>query len=293
MHFKHIHAKSAPTHIYEHIITTHLNPHTCLHCKYKPLHNTDTYWHIESPLVCLFPAGAAEWRSCGQVGGCRSPTSLSSCLSSFSKWMLLSLKMCCLETAESLPLRFSNRNSHRVLATVHSWNRSWNTNHYASFFRFLFYIHLHPLPSPHRHHFFQRVFGHPSSPSSSHHLLHPGGEGIIGVEHERVPLSLATTTGAGPQVPAQGVPGCALLHDPLQHLSDPAGHIYTGLRRAPVPQQLYVSSTETQLYYMQCTLLYSLHLHFDSTLMYGSMFGNGMLPININSMFWLGLWDRI
>lgn len=65
------------------------------------------------------------------------------------------------------------------------------------------------------------------------------------MEHERVPLSLADPAGAGPQVPAQGVPGRALLHDPLQHLSDPAGHIYTGLRRAPVPQQLYVGSKET------------------------------------------------
>lgn len=67
------------------------------------------------------------------------------------------------------------------------------------------------------------------------------------MDHEWVPLSIATATGAGAQVPAQGVPGGALLHDPLQHLSDPAGHIDAGLRRAPVPQQLYVSSTETSL----------------------------------------------
>ena len=112
------------------------------------------------------------------------------------------------------------------------------------FFCLLFYPHHHTLPSPRRHHFFQRVFGHPSSPSSSRHLLRPGGEGVVGVEHERVPLSLADPAGAGPQVPAQGVPGRALLHDPLQHLSDPAGHIHTGLRRAPVPQQLYVGSKE-------------------------------------------------
>lgn len=65
------------------------------------------------------------------------------------------------------------------------------------------------------------------------------------MEHERVPLSLATDTGAGPQVPAQGVPGGAILHDPLQHLSDLAGHVYSGVRSAPVPQQLYVGTTET------------------------------------------------
>lgn len=65
--------------------------------------------------------------------------------------------------------------------------------------------------------------------------------------HEWVPLSLIAATGAGAQVPAQGVPGGALLHDPLQHLSDPAGHIHAGLRRALVPQQLYVSSTKTSL----------------------------------------------
>lgn len=67
------------------------------------------------------------------------------------------------------------------------------------------------------------------------------------MEHERVPLPLADATGAGPPVPAQGVPGGALLYDTLQHLSDPAGHIYAGLRRAPLPQQLYVgSSSNTQ-----------------------------------------------
>lgn len=154
--------------------------------------------------------------------------------------------MCCLETAESLLLRFSDRNGHRVLATVHSWNRSWNTRHYESFFLCFFLLSSSSSSAlPRRHHFFQRVFGHPSSPSSSRHLLHPGGEGVNGVEHERVPLSLATATGAGPQVPTQGVPGGALLHDPLQHLSDPTGHIYTGLRGAPVPQQLYVGSSET------------------------------------------------
>lgn len=149
--------------------------------------------------------------------------------------------MCYLETAESLLLQFCDRNTQRVPETVRSLN-SWNTNHYLLLF--LFYLHRHPLPSPHRHHFFQRVLGHPSPPSSSHHLLCPGGEGFHGVEHEWVPLSLTTTTGAGPQVPAQGVSGGALLHDPLQHLSDSAGHLYIGLRRAPVPQQLYVSSAE-------------------------------------------------
>lgn len=60
-----------------------------------------------------------------------------------------------------------------------------------------------------------------------------------------MPLSLAAATGAGPQVSAQGVPGGEILHDPLQHLSDPAGHVDSGLRRAPVPQQLYVGTAET------------------------------------------------
>lgn len=112
------------------------------------------------------------------------------------------------------------------------------------------------MPLPHRHHFFQRVFGHPSSPSSPRRLLRHGGEGVIGVDYERVPLSLATATRAGPQVPAQGVPGGALLHDPLQHLPDPAGHVDTGLRRAPVPQQLYVCSTETHNF-TACTVFSS------------------------------------
>ncbi|KAF3860082.1 hypothetical protein F7725_000337 [Dissostichus mawsoni] len=52
------------------------------------------------------------------------------------------------------------------------------------FFCLLSYLHLHHLPSPHRHHFFQRIFGRPSSPSSARPLLHPGGEGVNGVEHE-------------------------------------------------------------------------------------------------------------
>lgn len=52
--------------------------------------------------------------------------------------MLLSLKMCYLETAESLLLQISDRNSHRVPTTVHSWNHSWNTNHYGSFLLFIF-----------------------------------------------------------------------------------------------------------------------------------------------------------
>lgn len=65
------------------------------------------------------------------------------------------------------------------------------------------------------------------------------------MEHERVPLSIAAAR-AGPQVPAQGVPGGALLHDPLQHLPDPAGHLHAGLCRAPLPQQLYVGLTQTR-----------------------------------------------
>lgn len=40
--------------------------------------------------------------------------------------------MCCLETTESVLLRFSDRNTPWVPATVHSWNHSWNTDHYAS-----------------------------------------------------------------------------------------------------------------------------------------------------------------
>lgn len=84
------------------------------------------------------------------------------------------------------------------------------------------------------------------------------------MEHEWVPLSLAAATGAGAQVPTQSIPGGALLHDPMQHLSDPAGHFHTGLRGAPVPQQLYVGSTETHL----------LSLHS------GSIPGNIMLDIN-------------
>lgn len=59
------------------------------------------------------------------MGGCRSPTFLS--LPSFLKWMLLSLKMRCVETTESLLPPFSD--GCRVLATVHSWNSSWNTGH--------------------------------------------------------------------------------------------------------------------------------------------------------------------
>lgn len=58
--------------------------------------------------------------------------------------------------------------------------------------------------------------------------------------HEWVPLHLIPAARAGAQVPAQGVVGGALLHDPLQHLPDPAGHIYAGIRRPLVPQQLYV-----------------------------------------------------
>lgn len=108
-----------------------------------------------------------------------------------------------------------------------------------------------PLPSPRRHHFFQRVLGHPSAPSSPHPLLYAGGEGVTGVEHERVPLSLATAAGSGPQVPTQGVPGGALLHDPLQHLFDSAGHLHAGLCCAAVPQQLYVGSNHCHL---MCTL---------------------------------------
>lgn len=64
------------------------------------------------------------------------------------------------------------------------------------------------------------------------------------MEHERVPLSLATGAGSGAQVPAQGVPGGALLHDSLQHLSNSAGHVHSGLRCAAVPQQLYVGSDQ-------------------------------------------------
>lgn len=56
------------------------------------------------------------------MGGCRSPPSLQPVL--FPKWMLLPLKMCCLETAESFLLQFSDRNSHGVSATVHSWNHN-------------------------------------------------------------------------------------------------------------------------------------------------------------------------
>lgn len=65
------------------------------------------------------------------------------------------------------------------------------------------------------------------------------------MDHEWVPLSLTPATGAGPQVPAQGVSGGAIFHDPLQHLSDPAGNVYAGICCSPVPQQLYVGSTET------------------------------------------------
>lgn len=61
---------------------------------------------------------------------------------------------------------------------------------------------------------------------------------------ERVSLPLADAAGAGPQVPAQSVSGGSLLHDPLQHLFDPPGYVYSGLRRAPVPQQLYVTPPE-------------------------------------------------
>lgn len=160
--------------------------------------------------------------------------------------------MCCLETAKSLPPRFSTRNSRRVPTTVHSWNRSWNTNHYALAFLFIYFF---PpfifilCPYPNRHHFFQRVFGHPSSPSSPHGLLRTGGEGVTGVDYERVPLSLADATRAGSQVSAQSIAGGALLHDPLQHLPDPAGHVNTGVCCAPVPQQLYVCLTET----LHCT----------------------------------------
>lgn len=53
------------------------------------------------------------------------------------------------------------------------------------------------------------------------------------MEHERLPLSFA---GAGAQVPAQSVAGGTVLHDPLQHLPNPAGHIHAGLRRSAVPQ---------------------------------------------------------
>lgn len=170
------------------------------------------------------------------MGGCRSPISLSPCLSSFSKILKKCvawkpLKACCCD----LPTETVTGSPPQCTAGTAA-----ETSTITHLFCFLFYLHLRPLPLPRRHHFFQRVFRHPSSPSSARHLLHPGGEGVIGVEHERVPLSLATATGAGTQVPTQGVPGGTLLHDPLQHLSDPAGHIYTGLRRAPVPQQLYV-----------------------------------------------------
>lgn len=110
-----------------------------------------------------------------------------------------------------------------------------------------------PQPSPHRHHFFQRVLGHLSAPSSANPLLYAGGEGVTGVEHERVPLSLATAAGSGPQVPTQGVPGGALLHDPLQHLFDSAGHLHAGLRCAAVPQQLYVGSNQCHLMCILCT----------------------------------------
>lgn len=55
------------------------------------------------------------------------------------------------------------------------------------------------------------------------------------MEHERLPLSFAGA-GAGAQVPAQSVAGGAVLHDPLQHLPNPAGHIHAGLRRSAVPQ---------------------------------------------------------
>lgn len=94
------------------------------------------------------------------------------------------------------------------------------------------------------------------------------------MEHEWVPLSFATATRAGPQVPAQGVPGCALLHDPLQHLSDPAGHIYTGLRRAPVPQQLYVGSTETHNFAV-CSAV--------------SVFSSAALRLHLN--VWVTVWQ--
>lgn len=80
------------------------------------------------------------------------------------------------------------------------------------------------------------------------------------MDYEWVPLSLANAARAGPQVSAQGVSGGALLHDPLQHLPDPAGHVDTGVCRAPVPQQLYVCSAET--HFTACTsyiFSYSVH----------------------------------
>lgn len=86
------------------------------------------------------------------------------------------------------------------------------------------------------------------------------------MDHEWVPLSLTNATGAGSQIPAQSVSGSALLHDPLQHLFDPPGHIHTGLRRAPVPQQLYVSSLNLNftILALLSALCYSL-LHFHVT----------------------------
>lgn len=88
---------------------------------------TQTRTLVHSSLISLSFSQRAqeEWRSSGQVGGCRSPTSRSPLSAPFStKWMLLSVKMCRLRSIESFLLRFSERNSHRVPVRVHSWNRS-------------------------------------------------------------------------------------------------------------------------------------------------------------------------
>lgn len=56
--------------------------------------------------------------------------------------------MCCLETIESVLLRFSDRNTPWVPATVHSWNHSWNTDHYASLFAFCLPLSPSSAPTP-------------------------------------------------------------------------------------------------------------------------------------------------
>lgn len=48
--------------------------------------------------------------------------------------------MCYLETIESLLLQFTDRNSHWVRTRVHSWNCSWNADHYSSFLLIFFFI---------------------------------------------------------------------------------------------------------------------------------------------------------
>ncbi len=184
--------------------------------------------------------------------------------------------MCCLETAESLLLRFS--------ATVHSWNRSWNTDHYASFFAFcsIFIFILCPYPTA-------IIFSN----------------GSLGTPR-RPPRPVISSTLEGRGSLEWSMSGCHYPSPPPPEQDRRYQHkVSLVVRYFMIPCNicLILLATSTLgfavlLFLNNCTLVQQKHTTLLSVVqstifssavlslhMYGSLFGNRMLTINPNSRY--------